>query len=143
MSSPPGSREATVPTPTPFTLTPIGGSQTSLANKNDVPLSANYLPSKFSNTLLLASGSRKRKFTHRDVDTILPKRGGGVEAFKSGEARMPKENDEDYDGVSSGWFGGKGASQGHPKLRWNKFKWTLFAANVLVRWCGSRATIAS
>jgi hypothetical protein len=138
MSSPLGFRdlaveEATGPTPTPFTLSPVGGSQTSLA-KNDIPLSANYFPSKFSNTFLVGSGSRKRKIIQHDIDTILPKRGGGVEAFRSGEARIPEENDEDYDGVSSGWFGGKGASKVHTTLRWNKFKWTLFAANILVRY---------
>jgi hypothetical protein len=64
---------------------------------------------------------------------MLPKLGGGVEAFKSGEARMPGENDDDYDGVSSSWFGGRTGGHAKPKLRWNKFKWALFVANVLVR----------
>ncbi|KAF7330857.1 hypothetical protein MVEN_02425100 [Mycena venus] len=35
---------------------------------------------------------------------------------------MPGQNDEDYDGVTSGWFGG--GKKGR-KLRWNKFKWIL------------------
>lgn len=66
----------------------------------------------------------------KGIDAMMPKRGGGVEAFRSGEARMPGTNDEDYDGVSSGWFGGKGAPHTGRKLRWTKFKWILFFANI-------------
>jgi hypothetical protein len=95
-----------------------------------VSLSVNYLPSKFSNTLL-APGSRKRK-GKGGIDPLLPKRGGGVEAFRSGEARMPGENDVDYDGLSGGLFGGKEGGHTRPRLRWNKFKWTLFVANAVV-----------
>jgi hypothetical protein len=74
---------------------------------------------------------RKRRST-KDPSPIIPKLGGGVEAFKSGEARMPGEHDEDYDGVSGGWFGGRTGGHTKPKLRWNKFKWILFFANVLL-----------
>lgn len=60
----------------------------------------------------------------------MPKIGGGVEAFRSGEARMPGQSDEDYDGVSGGLFsGGEAAPR---KLRWNAFKWILFTANCFV-----------
>lgn len=46
---------------------------------------------------------------------------------------MPGEADEDYDGVTSGWFGGKDArSRFAKKLRWNRFKWTLFVANLVL-----------
>jgi len=44
---------------------------------------------------------------------------------------MPGETDEDYDGVSSGWFGGDVGKHKKP-LRWNKFKWILFVANILL-----------
>ena len=65
-----------------------------------------------------------------------PKRGGGREAFRVHEARMPDEGDEDYDGVdldsSKGdqgtWWRIWGSG-----MRWNRFKWTLFATNMLVR----------
>ena len=57
----------------------------------------------------------------------VPKRGGGREAFRSGEARMPGVGDEDYDGVIP-----REGGKTKPRLRWNKFKWTLFAANTLV-----------
>lgn len=44
---------------------------------------------------------------------------------------MPGGNDDDYDGVQGGWFEKK-KEGGHtkPALRWNKFKWTLLAANI-------------
>jgi len=104
------------------------------SQKEDVPvsLSVNYLPSKFSNTLVSAGGPRRRK-TVKDVSSFIPKRGGGVEAFRSGEARIPgQDDDDDYDGVSGGWFGGKEGGHTKPKLRWNKFKWTLFIANIFL-----------
>ncbi|KAH0825983.1 hypothetical protein J3R83DRAFT_7578 [Lanmaoa asiatica] len=90
----------------------------------DVSLSVNYLPSKFS-TGLLSPAPRRRKGRAR---LVLPKQGGGREAFKSNEPRMPTEGDEDYDGVTSGLFTKEG---GHtrPRMRWNKFKWTLCIAN--------------
>ncbi|KAJ6627329.1 hypothetical protein B0H10DRAFT_2210281 [Mycena sp. CBHHK59/15] len=97
---------------------------------SNVSLTVNYLPSKFPT---LSSGPRKRR-NGKGIDTLMPKRGGGVEAFKSGEARMPGQHDEDYDGVSSGWFGGGKGRNGAltRKLRWNKFKWILFIANIVL-----------
>lgn len=58
------------------------------------------------------------------------KQGGGREAFKANESRMPGANDEDYDGVQGAWFG-QGSKK--PTLRWTKFKWVMFAANIFVR----------
>ncbi|KAH9912154.1 uncharacterized protein BXZ73DRAFT_93244 [Epithele typhae] len=52
------------------------------------------------------------------------RRGGGRDAFKANEARMPGEGDDDYDGVDPGRKGGR-------RLRWNRFKWILFVANLL------------
>jgi len=63
---------------------------------------------------------------------MIPKRGGGREAFKSGEARMPGEGDDDYDGVNSGWFGGAAGGRPKPRMRWNRFKWILFVSNILL-----------
>jgi hypothetical protein len=51
------------------------------------------------------------------VDSMLPKRGGGCEAFKSGEASMPGEQDDDYDGINSGWFGGRDGERTKPSMR--------------------------
>jgi hypothetical protein len=91
-------------------------------------LTVNYLPSKFPSL----GGVRNRK-GGKGIDPMLPKRGGGVDAFRSGESRMPGAGDEDYDGVTSTWFGGGDGSK--KKMRWNKFKWMLFFANLLVRSC--------
>ncbi|KAL9716766.1 hypothetical protein Ac2012v2_001217 [Leucoagaricus gongylophorus] len=88
-------------------------------------LSANYIPHKFSDAML-SGAFRRRK---GDVGPKIPKLGGGIEAFKSGEARMPGENDEDYDGVQSGWFGNKNRTTAR-RMRWTRFKWILFFSNI-------------
>ncbi|EPQ59959.1 tetraspanin Tsp2 family [Gloeophyllum trabeum ATCC 11539] len=85
-------------------------------------LGANYIPSKFSEI----AGIKRRKGKGAPHVT---KRGGGREAFRADEARMPGAGDEDYDGVGGGWLGGQGAGR---KMRWNKFKWTLFFGNLLL-----------
>lgn len=79
----------------------------SLGSTTHVSLSVNYIPSKFS-------GFRNRKGGRNFDEPNLPKRGGGLQAFKTNEARMP---------------------QGRGKLRWNKFKWILFFTNSLVCLC--------
>ena len=107
----------------------------SMSPKNDTPLmdskggiptslSVNYLPSKFSNTVL--AGGMKRRKGGKGADIPIPKRGGGREAFRANESRMPGDGDDDYDGVTFGQSGRKG------RLRWNRFKWVLFLANLVV-----------
>lgn len=81
-------------------------------------LTINYVPSKFSGTIL------RRKTTAK-----IPKRGGGVEAFRSGESRMPGQTSGDENRISM--FGGK--LQVVNKYRWNRFKWVLFFSNLCVR----------
>lgn len=98
-------------------LTPADG-------RSSPSLSVNYLPNKFGGQLV----SRKRNPTGI---AGVPKRGGGREAFRADEARMPGNGEEDYDGVQSTWFGDKHPTK-KPVLRWTKFKWILFFANVLV-----------
>ena len=67
----------------------------------------------------------------------VPKMGGGVDVFKSGEARMGGEGDgnDDDDDDTRTWFV-RGRKQNlyslKRKLRWNKFKWILFFANIIV-----------
>jgi len=89
-------------------------------------LSQHFLPSKFAPL----SNIRKRGAKPEDY-TPMAKQGGGREAFAKGAARMPDANDEDYDGVSSGWFG-KDGGKSKTTLKWNRFKWTLFVANSLL-----------
>lgn len=86
-------------------------------------LSVNYLPTKFGAGLV----SRKR---YGKSLSGMRKQGGGREAFKADESRMPGANDEDYDGVQGTWFGRGGKK---PALRWTKFKWIMFFANIFVR----------
>ncbi|THH04983.1 hypothetical protein EW145_g5127 [Phellinidium pouzarii] len=125
------------PPSAPFTgLAPTGSPKGSMRSDNPISassdaasiahsLSVNYLPSKFSRPI--SPGLHKRKGGKGGKGaTRIPKQGGGREAFRSGESRMPGENDEDYDGVDVS--GGKWK----PKLRWNKFKWIMFFSNFVV-----------
>ncbi|KAG1805585.1 uncharacterized protein BJ212DRAFT_1283512 [Suillus subaureus] len=96
----------------------------------DLSLSVNYLPNKFSSGLLTPT-PRRRKLGKENADhPVIHKRGGGREAFKSSEARMPAEGDEDYDGITGRWFGGKEGGHTRPRMHWNRFKWALFIANL-------------
>lgn len=84
----------------------------SLSSASNLSLSVNYLPSKFTPGLSSPSGADGMRNRKGGKNASMPKRGGGLEAFRAGEARLP---------------------QGGRKLRWNKFKWILFAANTAVR----------
>lgn len=112
---------------------PDSKGDTSMLSKGDmstasssVSLSVNYLPSKFSNGMLVHPRNRKSK---KGLTPGYPKMGGGVEAFRTGEARMGGEN-EDEGGVPTrkSWFG----ARPNKKLRWNRFKWVLFTANTFL-----------
>lgn len=112
-------------------------SKTSLGNGSSGSggsLTVNYLPSKFASGLLSPAPARRRKVKGSALfDPGVPKQGGGVEAFRSGEPRMPGEMDDDYDGVDRSRIFGR--SKRSRKLRWNKFKWWLFVANLaLTTW---------
>lgn len=85
-------------------------------------LSVNYVPNKFS--MIASPGLQKRRSA---IKPPAMKTGGGREAFRSHEARMPDANDDDYDGVDN-----INLSQMRPRLRWNRFKWILFCSNFLV-----------
>lgn len=118
---------------TPNTVSPLqtagfrygaaGGSSPLLTPVDGSSLSVNYLPTKFG------SGPVSRKRYGKEVSGVH-KQGGGREAFKANESRMPGANDEDYDGVQGTWFG---RNPNKPALRWTKFKWVMFVANILVR----------
>lgn len=108
---------------------------------SNVSLTVNFLPSKFSRPVS-PGGMYKRKNAKgaKDGGGVIPKVGGGREAFKSGESRMPGENDDDYDGVDNvraTWFGGPAGRK--KKLRWNRFKWIMFVMNTIV----SRGTLTN
>lgn len=100
-----------------------GGGSPLLTAADSSSLTVNYLPTKFGAGLV----SRKR---YGKELSGMHKQGGGREAFKANESRMPGTNDEDYDGVQGAWFG---HGMKKPTLRWTKFKWIMFAGNVMVR----------
>lgn len=118
--SAPFASNASMRSSSPRTDSPLLGGDGSLSR------SVNYLPTKFSDAVLYNGLKNRGK-----GNQLGPKRGGGREAFRSGESRMPGEGDDDYDGVPGGIFGKEGGRT-RPRLRWNKFKWSLFFSNLLV-----------
>ncbi|KAI0292079.1 hypothetical protein B0F90DRAFT_1812019 [Multifurca ochricompacta] len=97
----PFTSNASIRSVSPRTESPLLGDQPSSHS-----LSVNYLPNKFSDA------NRGKGFQ------LGPKRGGGREAFRN------------YDGIQVGLFGKEGGRT-RPRLRWNRFKWTLFVSNLL------------
>lgn len=103
-------------------------------------LTVNYLPRKFSSTILNPANPRRRKNTKPGAPATFPKRGGGVEAFRSGESRIPDPSvngDDAYYGVYDRSPGVKTEVFGTgerraKKSKWNKFKWILFVSNLLL-----------
>ena len=91
-------------------------------------LSVNYFPSKFGRAPSPSLHKRRNGKNDDDPNSNVPKSGGGREAFRSNEARMPAENDDDYDGVDVHRAGATWT----PRLRWNRFKWILFLTNIIV-----------
>ncbi|KAK1231096.1 hypothetical protein PQX77_005798 [Marasmius sp. AFHP31] len=94
-------------------------------------LSVNYLPTKFSDAVASPTANPRRRGGKGKGEAL--KAGGGTDAFRPGEARMPAQGDEDYNGVSTGWFGGKTAKPRSGKImHWNRFKWVLFCTNTML-----------
>ncbi|KAF8148293.1 tetraspanin Tsp2 family [Crassisporium funariophilum] len=83
----------------------------SASSPSNLSLTVNFLPSKFPTSPISPGGVRNRRGGRFGDEPDLPKRGGGLEAFRTNEARM---------------------SEGKGKLRWNKFKVILFFTNTLL-----------
>ncbi|KAF9258141.1 hypothetical protein L218DRAFT_877781 [Marasmius fiardii PR-910] len=145
---PPPRAACFVPSSAPSTLSSAHGAGTQTTHSIGrapgvrASLSVNYLPSKFSDAVIHPTANPRRR--PGKGKNKIPKAGGGTEAFKSGEARMPVEGDEDYDGVSTGWFGGNTAEprSGSP-MKWNRFKWVLFCTNTLLMMYSITALVLS
>ncbi|KAJ7476880.1 hypothetical protein B0H11DRAFT_1727102 [Mycena galericulata] len=105
----------------PFTSDGAGSSRSSspglALDGSNVSLQINFLPSKFSPAVRQRFGSKVGK------GRPGPIRGGGVDAFRAGEARIPRPNDQNYDGLDVGMKFGK--------AKWNRFKWILVCSNVV------------
>ncbi|KAJ7740569.1 hypothetical protein B0H16DRAFT_1664462 [Mycena metata] len=109
--------------PRPAFLTADANSSNSDLSRSSSPDSAvslqiNYLPSKFSEPAV------RQRFGSKVGKGGRVKYGGGVDAFRAGEARMPRAHDQEYDGVDVG----AGLRTG--KTKWNRFKWILVCSNV-------------
>ncbi|KAJ7879308.1 hypothetical protein B0H14DRAFT_2341546 [Mycena olivaceomarginata] len=92
-------------------------------NRASTSLSLNYVPAKFSS--VLASGARRRRRGGEEAAEPAMARGGGVDAFRKGEARMPDDRDDLHPVTSrQGWF-----DRSEMRSRWTRFKWVLFFFN--------------
>ncbi|KAJ7083779.1 hypothetical protein C8R44DRAFT_651868 [Mycena epipterygia] len=105
-------------------------------NRASTSLSINYLPSKFSDALA-AGGPRRRRRGKEGVTEPAMARGGGVDAFRKGEARMPEDRDDLHPSPErKGWF-----DRSETGARWTRFKWVLFLFNVAYSVLGLTALI--
>jgi hypothetical protein len=96
-------------------------------NRASTSLSLNYVPAKFSS--VLASGARRRRRGGEEAAEPAMARGGGVDAFRKGEARMPDDRDDLHPVTSRrGWF-----DRSEMRSRWTRFKWVLLFFNFVVR----------
>ena len=106
---------------------PLGSrhsSTTSLNKDRPSSLSLNYVPAKF--TKLHEPGQWQRR--------NLQKQGGGRDAFASDASRMGQVGTVDDDeGITFALGKGGLKQKKRPKLRWNRFKWAILFANILVR----------
>lgn len=98
----------------------------------------NYLPNKFSNGVLLESFYAGRQRNHNGSMSSLPPNGNSWDSLGLGEPRpaseysLGEDKDCDFrdDSSTHAWLSNRVTK--YQKLRWNKFKWILFIANVLV-----------
>ncbi|KAJ6582141.1 hypothetical protein B0H19DRAFT_1207670 [Mycena capillaripes] len=121
--------------PSPFGLNPREGSTRAISpfginpeNRASTSLSLNYVPSKFSDALFVG-GARRRK--PKEANAPAMARGGGVDAFRKGEARVADDRDDLHPSAASkGWF-----DRTEMGSRWTRFKWVLFVFNVAYTVC--------
>ncbi|KAJ7446654.1 hypothetical protein B0H11DRAFT_1745592 [Mycena galericulata] len=97
-------------------------------NRASTSLSVNYVPSKFSDALATGGARRRRKVGAGGKRAAMGARGGGVDAFKKGEARMP--GPEDRDDLHPPTDRPNWLDKAEPGGRWTRFKWVLFVFNA-------------
>ncbi|KAJ7197740.1 hypothetical protein GGX14DRAFT_470755 [Mycena pura] len=94
-------------------------------NRASTSLSINFVPSKFSD--VLAHGGARRRRRLKDMKAPVMARGGGVDAFKTGEARMADDRDDLDPHTTRVNF----LDPSDPKSRWTRFKWVLLLFNAV------------
>ncbi|KAJ6480961.1 hypothetical protein C8R45DRAFT_831759 [Mycena sanguinolenta] len=141
--------------PSPFGLNPRdsrAASSLGLYDANRVSLSINYAPSKFSDALAQGPRRRRRANNSSGLSTSLGKgangklkraptlaRGGGVDAFRRGEARMPDDRDDlNPPEARQGWF-----DRTEQMGRWTRFKLILFVFNIVYTFLSLGALITT
>lgn len=87
-------------------------------------LSFSCLMSKFA-----GNAETERRKGWSECRSHVAQAGWGRQPFRSNERRTPGDGDDDYDGVG---FHRRQGGRTRPRLRWNRFKWMLFADNFLV-----------
>ncbi|KAF7300364.1 hypothetical protein HMN09_00919700 [Mycena chlorophos] len=113
-------------------------------NRASTSLSLNYVPSKFSDVLVHPGARRRRRHNSETGQRLLKAekgqagagglvraptmaRGGGVDAFRRGEARVADDRDDLHPPVGKkGWM-----DRAEATSRWTRFKWVLFVFNVV------------
>ncbi|WVQ98074.1 hypothetical protein IAU59_005196 [Kwoniella sp. CBS 9459] len=103
-----------------------------LNNQRPSSLSLNYVPAKF--TKLHSPG----EYAHRKA-----KQGGGRDAFAANAQRMGMMGTVDDDEGVVFQVGKGGLKKKKPKLRWNRFKWLLFFANIVLIAYGMTALVSA
>jgi hypothetical protein len=94
------------------------------------PLSVHYLPQKYPEPHKQGQWAHRRQ----QQPPRLRKTGGGRAAFAAHEDRLPSDDGAlDDDGQSHHHQGGPTDGKRKHKLLWNRFKWTLFLADTIVR----------
>ncbi|KAF7292567.1 hypothetical protein MIND_01154000 [Mycena indigotica] len=91
-------------------------------------LSINYVPNKFSD-VLISGARRRRRGPNREgrIKEPVMARGGGVDAFRRGEARVADDRDDLRPPEGRrGWL-----DRSDPESRWTRFKWVLFVFNAV------------
>ncbi|KAJ7736533.1 hypothetical protein DFH07DRAFT_98885 [Mycena maculata] len=107
---------------------PFGINATATADhRASTSLSVNFLPAKFSDVLAGGGGARRR----RPAPQPAMARGGGVDAFRKGEARMPEDRDDLHPSATrTDWL-----DRAETGSRWTRFKWVLFVFNIAYSAC--------
>jgi len=100
------------------------------------PLVVNYLPTKFSIGRLPESlHARRHKGHNESTGSLMPMIASGAYGSREDAASEYGGDDEDWDSreesSTHAWLSNHRVGK-YQKLRWNKFKWVLFTANVLV-----------
>ncbi|KAK7024865.1 hypothetical protein R3P38DRAFT_2778862 [Favolaschia claudopus] len=132
-----GASETTTRAASPFGLNPGEGTSSlrtssalalhNLEHRASASLSVNYTPAKFSDALVFGGPRRRRRGEERTPTLPTMARGGGVDAFGKGAARMPDDRDDLHPTAHRRGLFERSEMRG----RWTRFKTVLFIVNIV------------